>query len=98
MYAKGAVNAAELRDWLQRMEGRAFLTRHSHGWSGCVQRTFTEPVPSKRRYADAGIAMFHGQARLSLRPLLRWVMTRWSIYSNCDWREARRARYLVKSC
>jgi len=37
-----------LPDWLQRMEGRAFLTRHSHGLVDAFQRTFTEPVPSKR--------------------------------------------------
>jgi len=40
---KVLVNAAELIDWLQRMEGRAF-TRHSHRWSALMR--FKEHSPS----------------------------------------------------
>lgn len=65
---KVLVNAAELIDWLDRMEGKGLSSRGSHiDWAALMRfkRTFTEPVPSKReeQYADAGIAMFHGQAR-----------------------------------
>lgn len=55
-------------DWLQRMEGKGLSSQGTHiDWSVLMRfkRTFTERVPSKReeQYADAGIAMFHGQAR-----------------------------------
>lgn len=65
---KVLVNAAELMDWLERMDGKGLSSQNTQiDWAALMRfkRTFTEPVPSKReeQYADAGIAMFHGQAR-----------------------------------
>jgi len=77
-------------DWLQRMEGFPHKALTWVVGTDAFQRTFTEPVPSKRgagrcrnRHvprAGAFVAQTTAQVGDDTR----------SIYSNCDWREARR--------
>jgi glutathione reductase (NADPH) len=63
---KVLVGAADLIDWIRRMEGKGVsFTDAKIDWSALVRfkRTFTDPVPEDRekKYAQAGIAMFHGR-------------------------------------
>lgn len=65
---KVLVNAAELLDWQNRMEGKGLSSQGTQlDWPALIRfkKTFTEPVPVKReeQYADVGIVMFHGWAQ-----------------------------------
>jgi len=91
------VNAAELTR-LAPAHGRKGFPHKALTWSALMR--FKEHSPSlfpqrEEQCRPTGIAMF-GQARLSLRPLFRWVMTRYrSIYSSTT---GAKPGYLVKSC
>src|SRR2546430_7003679 len=63
---KVLVGAADLIDWIHRMEGIGISSKGAKiDWSSLMdfKKTFTEPVPEDRekKYAAAGIAMFHGR-------------------------------------
>jgi glutathione reductase (NADPH) len=63
---KVLVGAADLIDWLRRMEGKGVSSTDAKiDWSSLMgfKKTFTDPVPEDRekKYAQAGIAMFHGR-------------------------------------
>src|SRR2546425_613916 len=63
---KVLVGAAELIDWIRRMEGEGVSSKEAKiDWSSLMRfkRTFTDPVPDNREkgYAKAGIAAFHGR-------------------------------------
>jgi glutathione reductase (NADPH) len=63
---KVLVGAADLVDWFHRMEGKGVSPTDANiDWSSLMRfkRTFTDPVPEDRekKYAQAGIAMFHGR-------------------------------------
>ena len=63
---KVLVGAADLIDWLRRMEGKGVSSTDAKiDWSALMRfkETFTDPVPEDRekKYARAGIAMFHGR-------------------------------------
>lgn len=65
---KVLVGAADLLDWLRRMQGKGVASDHSHiNWTELMsfKRTFTEPVPKSREesYIAAGIEPFHARAR-----------------------------------
>lgn len=65
---KVLVGAAELIDWILRMEGNGVSSKEAKiDWSSLMRfkRTFTDPVPGNREkgYAKAGIAAFHGCTR-----------------------------------
>src|SRR5215471_18310060 len=65
---KVLVGAAEVIDWVQRMNGRGLRTESARiEWAELMRfkRSFTDPVPksSERSFANAGIATFHGRAR-----------------------------------
>jgi len=65
---KVLVGAAEVIDWVQRMNGRGLRTENARiEWAELMRfkRSFTDPVPksSERSFANAGIATFHGRAR-----------------------------------
>ena len=65
---KVLVGAAEVVDWVRRMEGKG-VTANGGGidWAALMRfkRTFTNAFPKRREesYAKAGIAAFHGRAR-----------------------------------
>src|SRR2546428_9133199 len=65
---KVLVGAAELVDWHRRMQGRGVSGDAYVSWPELMQfkRTFTDPVPADREKAfrEAGIATYHGPARL----------------------------------
>jgi glutathione reductase (NADPH) len=63
---KVLVGAADLIDWVRRMEGKGVSSSDAKiDWSSlmCFKKTFTDPVPEDRekKYAETGIAMFHGR-------------------------------------
>ncbi|HEY3037623.1 MAG TPA: FAD-dependent oxidoreductase [Pyrinomonadaceae bacterium] len=63
---KVLVGAADVIDWLRRMEGKGVSSTDAKiDWPALMRfkRTFTDPVPEDRekKYAQAGIAMFHGR-------------------------------------
>lgn len=63
---KVLVGAAELIDWIRRMDGKGVSSKKAEiDWRALMQfkRTFTEPVPQNREkgYAKAGITAFHGR-------------------------------------
>jgi glutathione reductase (NADPH) len=68
---KVLVGAAELIDWIHRMEGKGIGSKVTKditiNWPELMQfkRTFTEPVPKNREdaFSKAGIYSFHGTAR-----------------------------------
>ncbi|MGQ0812780.1 MAG: dihydrolipoyl dehydrogenase family protein [Nitrospiraceae bacterium] len=69
---KVLVGAAELVDWLDRMQDKGVRAdRVGIDWAELVRfkRTFTDPVPLRREenFAKAGIATFHGRARFVSR-------------------------------
>lgn len=64
---KVLVGAAEVIDWVRRMEGKGITSDHSRvDWRQLMRfkRTFTEPVPKRREegLAKAGIVALHGRA------------------------------------
>ena len=68
---KVLVGAAELIDWIHRMESKGIGSKVTKdviiNWPELMQfkRTFTEPVPKNREeaFSKAGINSFHGTAR-----------------------------------
>src|ERR1041385_9010139 len=63
---KVLVGAADLIDWLRRMEGKGVSSSDAKiDWPSLMRfkKTFTDPVPEDRekKYAEAGIATFHGR-------------------------------------
>lgn len=65
---KVLVGAADLIDWIRRMEGNGVLSKEAKiDWPSLMgfKKTFTDPVPEDRekKYANAGIATFHGGTR-----------------------------------
>src|SRR6202166_598178 len=67
---KVLVGAAEAIDWTRRMKGKGIqAARLQIDWPELMRfkRSFTEPVPKRREdgFAKAGIAAFHGRARLA---------------------------------
>ena len=63
---KVLVGAADLIDWMRRMDGNGVSSNEVKiDWSSLMRfkKTFTDPVPGKREkgFADAGIAAFHGR-------------------------------------
>jgi glutathione reductase (NADPH) len=65
---KVLVGAAEIMDWLRRMEGKGTHAKQARiDWAELIQfkRSFTQPVPKSREasFAKAGMEMFHGRAR-----------------------------------
>jgi glutathione reductase (NADPH) len=64
---KVLVGAADVMDWLRRMEGKGIGNKHPRiDWSELIKfkRSFTDPVPESREasFAKAGIATYHGRA------------------------------------
>ncbi|MGE3280055.1 MAG: NAD(P)/FAD-dependent oxidoreductase [Alphaproteobacteria bacterium] len=61
---KVLISGAEAVDWAQRMRGRGIEGDARINWRDLIafKRTFTDPVPAnhERRYAERGIAAFHG--------------------------------------
>jgi glutathione reductase (NADPH) len=73
---KVLVGAADLVDWLRRMDGKGVSSTDAKiDWSALMRfkKTFTDPVPEDRekKYAQAGIAMFHGRTHFVDRTRLR---------------------------
>jgi glutathione reductase (NADPH) len=67
---KVLVGAAEAVDWTRRMKGKGIQAEKLQiDWPELMRfkRSFTEPVPKRREggFAKAGIAAFHGRARLA---------------------------------
>src|SRR5881409_539358 len=64
---KVLVGAADLIDWLRRMQGRGITGDARISWPDLMRfkRTFTYPVPANREQAfeQAGIATYHGPGR-----------------------------------
>lgn len=65
---KVLVGAADLVDWVRRMEGNGVSSKEAKiDWPSLMRfkKTFTDPVPENREkgYAKAGIAAFHGRTR-----------------------------------
>jgi len=65
---KVLVGAAEVVDWIRRMGGKGIRAEHTRiDWPELIRfkRSFTDPVPKslEARFAEAGIAMFHGRAQ-----------------------------------
>src|SRR5260370_1833793 len=65
---KVLVGAADLIDWIRRMEAKGVsATEAKIDWPSLMRfkKTFTDPVPENREkeYAKAGIAAFHGRTR-----------------------------------
>lgn len=63
---KVLVGAADLVDWIRRMEGNGVSSKEAKiDWPSLMRfkNTFTDPVPENREkgYAKAGIAAFHGR-------------------------------------
>lgn len=73
---KVLVGAAELVAWSRRMRGKGVSDGLRIDWPDLMRfkRTFTDPVPEdrERSYREAGIAVFHGQARF-VDPTTLWV-------------------------
>ena len=67
---KVLVGAAELTNWISRMEGRGVSAQAPRiDWSSLMRfkKTFTEPVPDKmeKGYAKAGISTFRGRTHFT---------------------------------
>ncbi len=67
---KVLVGATEALDWVNRLQGKGIQTgRIKINWPELMRfkRTFTDPVPksNEKWFAQAGIEMFHGQARFT---------------------------------
>ncbi|MCZ6878243.1 MAG: NAD(P)/FAD-dependent oxidoreductase [Acidobacteria bacterium] len=67
---KVLVGATEALDWTHRLEGKGIQASGIEiNWSELMRfkRTFTDPVPksNEKWFAQAGIEMFHGQARFT---------------------------------
>jgi glutathione reductase (NADPH) len=67
---KVLVGAAEAVDWTRRMKGKGIQAEKAQiDWAELMRfkHSFTEPVPKRREdgFAKAGIAAFHGRARLA---------------------------------
>ncbi len=65
---KVLVGAAEVIDWVRRMDGKGINAGQARiDWRELMRfkRSFTDPVPQSREqgFAKAGIAAFHGRAR-----------------------------------
>jgi glutathione reductase (NADPH) len=65
---KVLVGATEALDWARRMAGKGIETNEAKiNWPELMQfkRTFTDPVPesNEKWFAEAGIEMYHGDAR-----------------------------------
>ena len=63
---KVLVGAADLIDWMRRMDGNGISSKEAKiDWPSLMRfkKTFTDPVPGKREkaFAKAGIAAFHGR-------------------------------------
>lgn len=64
---KVLVGAADLIDWIHRMQGNGVSSKEPKiDWPALIRfkKSFTDPVPENREkeYAKAGIAAFHGRA------------------------------------
>ncbi len=64
---KVLVGAADVMDWLRRMEEKGIRNKHARiDWAELMRfkRSFTDPVPESREtsFAKAGITSFHGRA------------------------------------
>jgi glutathione reductase (NADPH) len=73
---KVLVGAADLIDWLRRMERKGVSSTDAKiDWASLMRfkKTFTDPVPESRekKYAQAGIAMFHGRTKFLDKTRLR---------------------------
>jgi glutathione reductase (NADPH) len=68
---KMLISGAEAIDMARRMRGRGAAGELGLSWPELIafKRTFTDPVPAnhERRYAEHGIAAFHGKARFTGR-------------------------------
>jgi glutathione reductase (NADPH) len=68
---KMLISGAEAIDMARRMRGRGAAGELGLSWPEPIgfKRTFTDPVPAnhERRYAERGIAAFHGKARFTWR-------------------------------
>ncbi len=68
---KMLISGAEALDMVRRMRGRGVTGEIGISWPDLIafKRTFTDPVPQKQeqRYAERGIAAFHGKARFTGR-------------------------------
>src|SRR5712692_2905841 len=67
---KVLVGAADVMDWLRRMEGKGIRNQHARiDWAELMKfkRSFTDPVPESREasFAKAGIATYHGRAQFA---------------------------------
>jgi len=67
---KVLVGAAEVVDWIRRMNGRGLRADNARiEWADLMhfKRSFTDPVPKSQEqsFAKAGIAAFHGRARFT---------------------------------
>jgi glutathione reductase (NADPH) len=71
---KMLIAGAEVIDGARRMRGHGVTGDVRIDWPNLIafKRTFTDPVPAKneRRYADAGIDTFRGEARFTSRTTL----------------------------
>src|ERR1051325_1026216 len=73
---KVLVGAADVIDWLRGMDGKGVSSTDAKiDWPALVRfkKTFTGPVPEDReqKYAEAGIATFHGRTHFLGRTTLR---------------------------
>ncbi len=64
---KVLVGAADVMDWLRRMEGKGLRNKHARiDWAELMKfkNSFTGPVPASREasFAKAGMATYHGRA------------------------------------
>ncbi len=68
---KMLISGAEAIDMARRMRGRGVTGEIGISWPDLIafKRSFTDPVPAnhERRYAERGIAAFHGRARFTGR-------------------------------
>jgi glutathione reductase (NADPH) len=67
---KVLVGAADVMDWLRRMDGKGIRNKHARiDWAELMtfKRSFTDPVPESREasFAKAGIAAYHGRAHFA---------------------------------
>jgi glutathione reductase (NADPH) len=66
---KVLVGAAEVIDWVQRMQGSGIAGDSRIDWPELMRfkRTFTQPVPQEReaKFRELGIATYHGTARFT---------------------------------
>jgi glutathione reductase (NADPH) len=73
---KVLAGAAELADWVRRMQQAGVIRSTLEiDWGGLIRfkRSFTEPAPATRvrEYAQAGIAQLHGAARFTGKQTLK---------------------------